>query len=200
MLKWFSLIISYPCITITTDLPLTRQLSCTSYHKLSSWRTKRGSDFKNSYISELNRTKLQGCAEYLPGLHSCATKLRTSTAAGHCWMNSSQNELSSNSWAITRHALNGKTVCLKYYKKSTIHVKTTLNSVKSGLFLKDDRMFIIIIFLILMDSYPLELLVTALVCFLAFTCIKHLLSILPVLQRTLQFWCSFWEHPSTKCT
>lgn len=40
-----------------------------------------------------------------PGLHSWATRLRTSTAAGHCWMNSSQKELSSRSWAITRHAL-----------------------------------------------------------------------------------------------
>lgn len=40
-----------------------------------------------------------------PGLHSCATRLSTSTAAGHCWMNSSQKELSSRSCAITRHAL-----------------------------------------------------------------------------------------------
>lgn len=34
---------------------------------------------------------------HVPGLHSCATRLRTSTAAGHCWINSSQNELSSSS-------------------------------------------------------------------------------------------------------
>lgn len=53
---------------------------------------------------------------YIPGLHSWATKFRTSTAAGHCWMNSSQNELSSNSWAITRHALNRKIIHLKCYK------------------------------------------------------------------------------------
>lgn len=52
----------------------------------------------------------------IPGLHSWATKFRTSTAAGHCWMNSSQNELSSNSWAITRHALNRKIIHLKCYK------------------------------------------------------------------------------------
>lgn len=42
---------------------------------------------------------------FSPGLHSCATRLRTSTAAGHCWMNSSQKELSSRSCAITRQAL-----------------------------------------------------------------------------------------------
>lgn len=53
---------------------------------------------------------------YIPGLHSWATKFRTSTAAGHCWMNSSQNELSSNSWAITRHALKRKRIHLKCYK------------------------------------------------------------------------------------
>lgn len=42
---------------------------------------------------------------FLPGLHSWATRLRTSTAAGHCWMNSSQKELSSSSCAITKQAL-----------------------------------------------------------------------------------------------
>lgn len=43
-----------------------------------------------------------------PALHSWATRFRTSTAAGHCCMNSSQNRLSSKSCAMTRHALNVK--------------------------------------------------------------------------------------------
>lgn len=88
----------------------------------------------------------------------------------------------------------------KVLQKSTIHVKTTLNSVNSGLFLKDRMFTDLFFFFNWMLSYPLELPVTAFVCFLAFTCIKHLLSILPVLQRTLLKKSTKNEHPGTKCT
>lgn len=70
---------------------------------------------------------------YIPGLHSWATKFRTSTAAGHCWMNSSQNELSSNSWAITRHALNRKIIHLKCYKVCWIQSWLYSSEFKGGL-------------------------------------------------------------------
>lgn len=50
----------------------------------------------------------QALTGHSPALHSWATRFRTSTAAGHCCINSSQNRLSSKSCAMTRHALNVK--------------------------------------------------------------------------------------------
>lgn len=63
---------------------------------------------------------------YSPALHSWATRFKTSTAAGHCWMNSSQNRLSSKSCAMTRHALNVKRFTIfqshqcSFFKTSTV--------------------------------------------------------------------------------
>lgn len=65
------------------------------------WGLQPLTELATAYGGSENETEL------LPGLHSWATRFRTSTAAGHCWMNSSQKELSSNSCAITRHALVG---------------------------------------------------------------------------------------------
>lgn len=73
-----------------------------------------------------------------PALHSWATRFRTSTAAGHCCMNSSQNRLSSKSCAMTRHALNAKRFTIfqshqcSFFKSSTVK---TLQSNLSFLFL-----------------------------------------------------------------
>ena len=61
-----------------------------------------------SVLTNLDTKSRKESNRYLPALHSWATRLRTSTAAGHCCMNSSQNKLSSKSWAMTRHALNVK--------------------------------------------------------------------------------------------
>lgn len=65
----------------------------------------------------------------LPALHSCATRLSTSTAAGHCCMNSSQNKLSSKSWAMTRHALNVKRFIIFQSHQCSFSKKLTMKSI-----------------------------------------------------------------------
>ena len=96
--------------SFTLSLDHAETLPCTGWHNdvrhSCQQCMKRYKLNPSMYLRSLGSSNDFIChCVFSPGLHSWATRLSTSTAAGHCWINSSQKELSSKSCAITKQAL-----------------------------------------------------------------------------------------------